>query len=324
MAELEAGFAARLDDLGLIAVSGADAVTFIHNQISNDVERLGPTEARLAGYSTPQGRLLATFMAWRNSESVLLQLPREILPMIQKRLQMYVLRAKVKLEDASDRHMLIGLGGRSAADVLRSWFDQLPDAPYRRVDGEHGTLIRVADAFGSPRYQWIASPESAESAWPSLTQALAHAPAGSWRLADILAGVPRIAVATQDKFVAQMVNLELVGGVSFTKGCYPGQEIIARTQYLGKSRRRMLLAFAELEHADTHTLAGSDVYSDGDPGQPCGAVVSAEAMDTRMACLISLRLDLVEGGQLRLGSAQGPVLAVGTLPYALPEPPPAH
>lgn len=325
MSDLEGGFFARLDHLGLIAVTGDDAVPFIHGQLSNDIERLGRAQARMAGYSTPQGRLLATLLAWKTAGGVMLQLPREILPSLQKRLQMYVLRARVKLEDASERLSIIGLGGTGAAGALATWFPQLPDAPYGRVDGEAGTLIRTADAFGTPRYQWIASPETADSILPALASSLAPTQSGAWRLGDILAGVPQIFAATQDRFVAQMVNLEVVGGVSFTKGCYPGQEIVARTQYLGKSRRRMLPAFADVATSGDIGLAvaGSDVFSEADPGQPCGTVVNAERMDAgHIACLVSLRLDLADRGMLRLGSAQGPILQLGKLPYDLPEPPP--
>lgn len=322
--DLEAGFFASLDELGLIAASGEDAVTFIHGQLSNDIQRLGRSEARMAGYSTPQGRLLATFLAWKTPEGILLQLPREILSSLQKRMQMYVLRAKVKLEDASERHALIGLGGAKAAEALAAWFPQLPSAPYGRVDTEAGTLIRVADAFGAPRYQWIAAPEAAEAAWQELSARLTPAPSSAWRLGDILAGVPQIGAATQDKFVAQMVNLELVGGVSFTKGCYPGQEIVARTQYLGKSRRRMLPAFVDMPAGGeaSAAVAGCEVYSEADPGQPCGTIVNAERMDAeRIACLVSLRLDVLDHGAIRLGSPHGPVLQLGDLPYELPEPP---
>jgi hypothetical protein len=320
--QLKTGFVARLDDLGLISASGADAVNFIHGQLSNDIEHLSQAEARLAGYSTPKGRLLATLLVWKASDGLLMQLPAEILPALQKRLQMYVMRAKVALADASGELVILGLGGARAAEALSPWFPALPAAPYARADAEAGTLIRVADAFGAPRYQWIATAETADKAWPGLTAILAAAPRTAWQLADIDAGVPQITAATQDLFVAQMVNLEIVGGVSFKKGCYPGQEIIARSQYLGKNKRRMLPAFIDLpEGGDAaRASAGSDVYSEADPEQPCGTIVNATPLNGgRIACLVSLKHDMIEKGSIRLGSAEGPALHLGELPYALPD-----
>lgn len=321
---LKAGFVARLDDLGLISVSGADAINFIHGQLSNDIERLKQSEARLAGYSTPKGRLLATLLVWKTPDRILMQLPREILTALQKRLQMYVLRAKVSLEDVSNQYVMLGLGGRLASEALAFWFASLPAEPYAKVDAKAGTLIRVADAFGAPRYQWIASAETANSAWPRLIATLHALDDSAWRLGDIDAGVPQITAATQDQFVAQMVNLEVVGGVSFKKGCYPGQEIIARSQYLGKTTRRMLPALIELpaDGGATTAFAGSDVFSKSDPGQPCGMIVSAERCDAgRITCLVSLKLDMIEKGSIHLGSADGPALHFGVLPYALPDAP---
>lgn len=308
-------FIAPLAGLGLISVTGDDAPSFLHNQLTNDVEHLGPAEARLAGYCTPKGRLLASFLMWKSSDAVMLQLPRTIQPTVQKRLQMFVLRAKAKLNDASDTHAALGLAGDTVGEALKAWFPELPATPYAKTDNAAGTLIRVADALGVARYQWIAPLDVAQQAWPEVVKTLTPVATAIWRLADIHAGVPQITQATQEHFVPQMINFELIGGVNFKKGCYPGQEIVARSQYLGKLKRRMLLASIEASNVD----AGMEVYSSADPEQPCGMVVNAAAnLHDGVDCLVEIKTAAIEEGTVHLGSAQGPVLTFGSLPYLLP------
>ncbi len=316
LATLEAGFVAPLGDLGVIAAGGEDAASFLHNQLTNDVAHLGADEVRLAGYCTPKGRLLATFVMWQSADAILLQLPRALQPSIQKRLQMYVMRAKVKLTDLNDSHVLLGLGGRAAAAALQAWFPALPAAPYACVSNDCGTLLRLADAFDAPRYQWLASAAAAQAAWPALTAQLAAAGSSAWRLSGIRAGVPQITLSTQEQFVPQMLNLELIGGVNFKKGCYPGQEIVARMQYLGKLKRRMLAASISAPAV----AAGMEVFSSSDPDQPCGMVVNAErSAGDDFDCLVELKLAASAEGALHLGSAGGAPLQLRTLPYALPD-----
>jgi hypothetical protein len=313
--ELPRGFVAPLVDLGLIAASGDDAASFLHNQITNDVEHLGADEARLAGYCSPKGRLLASFLMWKTNEGIYLQLPREIQAAVQKRLQMFVLRSKVKLNDVSDSHVVLGLGGEIATEGLMQWFSMLPGAPYGKTESSSGVLIRLPDAFGAPRFQWIAPIETAMRAWPELLRSLTPVGAPLWRLTDIHAGIPQITRATQEQFVPQMVNFELIGGVNFKKGCYPGQEIVARSQYLGKLKRRMLLASVEGAEAK----AGMEVYSSADPDQPCGMVVNAERnLQGGFDCLVEIKIAALEEGAVALGSAPGPALKIGSLPYPLP------
>lgn len=311
-----AGFVAPLTDLGLIAASGEDAASFLHNQLTNDVEHLGDGQARLAGYCSPKGRLLATFLMWKSTDGIMLQAPRGIQPAVQKRLQMFILRAKAKLADLSDERVALGLAGDAAAAVLTQWFPTLPAAPYAKAESDAGTLIRVADASGAPRYQWIASVDTAQAAWPQLADALPAAGPHLWRLTEIHAGIPRITQPTQEQFVPQMVNFELIGGVNFKKGCYPGQEIVARSQYLGKLKRRMMPASVDATQAD----AGAEVFSSADPDQPCGMIVNAERNDRGgFDCLVELKLAALNQGTVHLGAADGPVLRFAALPYPLPE-----
>jgi tRNA-modifying protein YgfZ len=312
VSDVSDGFVAVVAGLGLIAVTGDDAAGFLHNQLTNDVEHLGPAEARLAGYCTPKGRLQATFLMWRDAQSVYLQLPRELQPALQKRLSMFVLRAKAKLSDATPEAVL-GFGGARAAAVLEDLFGALPATPYAKLDHAMGTLVRLADAFGAPRYQWLTTGEQAQAAWPALSAALTPAGDDAWRLSAIHAGVPEITLKTQEQFVPQMVNFELLGGVNFKKGCYPGQEIVARSQYLGKLKRRTTLA-----SVGAPAQAGDKVFAAADPDQPCGMVVNGAPNGAGGAdLLVEMKLAAIEQGDIHLGSAAGPLLRLQPMPYPL-------
>ncbi|MDB5761104.1 MAG: folate-binding protein YgfZ [Herminiimonas sp.] len=313
----DTGFVAPLTDLGLIAASGEDAAQFLHNQLTNDVEHLGLAQARLAGYCSPKGRLLATLLMWKSADAIMLQLPREIQAPVQKRLQMFVLRAKAKLADATDSHVMLGLCGPSAAVALAEYFAAMPAAPYAKAESDAGTLIRMADAGGAQRYQWITTVDTAQNAWPGLIRTLQPVGARVWRLTDIEAGIPRITQATQDQFVPQMINYEVIGGVNFKKGCYPGQEIVARSQYLGKLKRRMMPASTDAQDV----RAGMEVFSSIDPEQPCGMIVNAESRSPNQTdCLVEIKTASLEQGKIHLGSAGGPALQFKPLPYPLFDP----
>ncbi|MDP9109578.1 MAG: folate-binding protein, partial [Pseudomonadota bacterium] len=243
----DGNFVTVLAHLGLIRITGEDAANFLHNQVTNDVLQLGTDQARLAGYCTPKGRLLASVWMWRAGDAIVLALDAALQAAVQKRLQMYVLRAKVSLADISAEQVLLGLGGPAAGALLQQWFAVLPEAPFQKVDSAHGTLMRMADADGKPRFQWMTTPAQVMALWPTLSAALAPVTDNQWWLGDIAAGIPQVTLATQEQFVPQMINFDLIGGVNFKKGCYPGQEIVARSQYLGKQKRRMLAATVAAE-----------------------------------------------------------------------------
>jgi len=314
---LAAGFVAPVTDLGLIAVTGEDAARFLHSQLTNDVEHLGPHEARLAGFCTPKGRLQATFLMWRDLDGTLwLQLPRAIQAPLQKRLSMFVMRSKAKLRDATGEDAVaavIGVGGANGTAALAAQGLALPDAPMASSHGERGTVIRLLDAFGAPRYLWLTSAAHAQAAFPALSSELALGGNAAWQLAEIHAGVPQVTLATQEQFVPQMINLELLGGVNFKKGCYPGQEIVARSQYLGKLKRRTTLAGVD----NAAARAGDEVFASADPDQPCGMVVNAAPNGRGGAdLLVELKLAAL-GEEVHLGSASGAALRFLPMPYAL-------
>ncbi len=300
----DSGFVCALTHLGVIAASGEDAEHFLHNQLSNDVTGLDAMHARLAGYCSPKGRLLATLLIWKDEGQVLLALPRELLAPTMKRLQMFVLRSKVRLQDVSGELAVIGMAGAPFA---------LPAQPWQRAALDGGTLLRVPDADSLSRALWIGPVDGAQRRWMEWSAQRPAAPASLWRWTEIMAGLPQVLGATREQFVPQMINFELVGGVNFRKGCYPGQEIVARSQYLGKLKRRALLAFTD----DAAVTAGVEVFSEADPAQPCGMVVNAErGPDGRFACLVEVKMDAA-GTPVHLRAADGPLLSFGELPYEL-------
>ncbi|WAW10250.1 folate-binding protein [Oxalobacter vibrioformis] len=321
--QLESGFVAPLESYGLVRVSGEDAVTFIHGQLSHDIARLKADEARMAGYCTPEGRLLAILLVWKSVSDIWLMMPREILPALLTRLQIYILRSKVTMTDVSDEYAIHGLGGKKAPDALASVFSALPDSAYDKTESAPGTLIRVTDAFGGARFLWVL-PAAARAASASLSDTLYIANDEDWALGDIAAGLPQVYEATQNRFVPQMMNMELVDGLSFTKGCYPGQEIVARTQFRGTLKRRMLPAYAGIPGEKTAREAGIvpglDVFDTKAPHEACGIVVRAARFDTgRIDCLMVVSRELSASGSLRLGALDGPALHITPLPYALPD-----
>ncbi|MDO9072756.1 MAG: folate-binding protein [Rubrivivax sp.] len=290
----------RLDDWGVIRASGADTASFLHGQLTQDVLHLDEAHARLAGYCSVKGRLLASFVMWRRGpDEILLACSADLLPGVLKRLSMFVLRAKCKLSDASAEWPLWGLAGDAAAAA--------PATVWARGSAGAADLLRLPDAAiqgrAVPRAMWAG------------TEAPAGAPldADAWRWLEVHSGVARISAATAEQFVPQMVNLELVGGVNFQKGCYPGQEIVARSQYRGTLKRR-----GHVVEAAVPLQPGQEVFHSADPGQPAGMVVLAGAWAGRHAALVELKLAALESGSLHAGAADGPVLTPAALPYAFP------
>jgi len=274
---------AKLESYGLLHVTGDDARAFLHAQLTNDITNLAPGQARYAGWCSAKGRLLATFLVVPLDAGFLLQLACDLAPAVAKRLSMFVLRAKVKVADVSGEWLQYGIWGPGGGERLA-------------VSGRDGSL---AVGIEPDRFLVIAPRSSSSDFSP-------NASANDWALAEVRAGRPLIAQATQDQFVPQMVNYELAGGVDFKKGCYPGQEIVARAQYRGTVKRRMVrLRGAVLQ-------PGQELFSDDSPGQPSGTVVNA-AGDEALAVL---QTSAVEGKAPIRARAQAVPLEVLPLPYA--------
>ena len=300
--------ALRLADWGLIRAQGADAASFLQGQLTQDVASLPEDHARLAGFCSAKGRLMASFVVWRaDRETFFLACSADLLAPTLKRLSMFVMRAKCKLSDVSAEIPLHGLVGAEAmlaagAGAAVAWTVSAV------ADGQ---LIRLPDAEGLPR-GLLAAP--AASALPAAILALPPLAPDDWAWLEVRSGVVRIVAATVEHFVPQMVNFELVGGVNFQKGCYPGQEVVARSQYRGTLKRR-LMAF----ECGAALAPGQEVFHSDDPGQPAGEVaLSARRPDGSSSALIEVKLAALDNGSLHLGAADGPTLLRATLPYVFP------
>jgi folate-binding protein YgfZ len=288
----------RLTDWGVIRAHGDDARSFLHGQLTQDILHLPAGRARLAGYCSAKGRLLASFVVWADpaGTDVLLACSADLLPQVLRRLRMYVLRAKCRLDDDSESLPVHGLVGPAVPD----------GAPWSLTPQQGAVCIRLPDAAGLARALWVGpAPAAAEPL-----------PLPAWQWLEVHSGVPRICAATSEQFVPQMVNLEALDGVNFQKGCYPGQEVVARSQYRGTLKRRAYLA-----ETDAVLTPGMEVFDAAEPEQPAGTVVlAADAPGQAPVSLLSLKTASVQG-RLFGGRPDGVPLRLQPLPYPLPAEP---
>ena len=310
-AAAQATVVADLSQLGLIAFQGEDTATFLQGQLTNDVRALHADGAQWNGLCSPKGRLLGNFLMWRQGEDTCLQLAGDLTASVLKRLSMFILRAKVKGRDASDETVRVVVAGPQAATAVHAAMGTVPEAPMRSAAVANGWVVRV----GADKFVLSIAPGAAESVWQTLRPSVTPVGAPVWDWLRLTAGIPMIVAATQEQFVPQMVNYEVLGGVSFQKGCYTGQEIVARSQYLGKLKRRMVLA-----HVDAEATPGDSLYSADLDGQASGTVVNAAPAPGGGYDLLAVaQVESAATQTLHLRALDGPALALKPLPYALPD-----
>jgi len=317
------------DELTVLSVTGEDALSFLQGQITNDLAARGTDAACLAGYCTAQGRLLATAIFSQDrsrastqtaqpaqSHEISMLLRSDIATAVAKRLSMFVLRSKVKI--APSAYAAAGVcAPNSKLDMLTAALGHdLPLTPWQTMHDKTGTWIAAPTRPGFHRWWWLASKEASEPIqinWPNLSAVLALADTKTWFTTDIQLGLPWVEAKTQDLFIPQTLNLDLIEGVSFTKGCYPGQEIVARSHYRGTLKRRMTLArVATLLGAEV--TPGQDIY-EGD--QPCGRVINLSSSGEQSWLLLEAPFDAMDRNALLLGSATGPRVLLESLPYEI-------
>lgn len=299
-----------LTPAGLLRFTGEASQAFLHGQLSSDINALNETTAQYSSYSTPKGRMLASFLVFQQQGDYWLQLADEQAAAMQKRLSIYIMRSKTRCTDASAERVLIGIAGPKAEAMIC----ELAGITQLAALSVHHTPDFSVMALPGQRYELVAIPEQAAILWKKLRHA-GCTPASQclWQLTDIRAGIPWIGAAAQEEYVLQMANLDLIGGVSFTKGCYPGQEIVARTRYLGKVKRRMYRASVACASVQT----GQDVFSPEMNGQPSGKILCASQTTTgNWEVLVISQISSIEHG-LHLGAADGPSLYILPLPYAI-------
>ena len=294
--------AAELKRLGMLSCTGDEAREFLHAQLTNDFSALAADRARYAGWCSAKGRLLANFLVVPQAQGFLLQLSRDLAPAVAKRLSMFVLRAKVKVTDASNEWTQFGLWGTGAAERLAALGMPVPTGDLVVAPDADAVVVRIT------QQHFVLLVKAAQR-----DRVPGNSDEGAWALEEIRAGRPLVVQATQDLFVPQMVNLERLGAVDFKKGCYPGQEIVARTQYRGVLKRRMVRARVAAAAAP-----GNDLYADDLPGQASGTVVNAApAPEGGSELLAVVQISSLENAAgIRLGAADGPRLEMLPLPFA--------
>ncbi|MDR0576029.1 MAG: folate-binding protein [Candidatus Accumulibacter sp.] len=297
IAARDATIAAPLTRLALIECAGPDAQTFLHNQLTSDVNHLAESAAQHAAWCSPKGRMLASFVLFRRGADYLALLSDDLAEFILERLRIYVLRSKVTLADRRADCGIIGVSGPRAAAALQNAGLEAPSAALATAGFADGSVIRLDER----RYIVAAAADAAARLWRELSAAAAPAGAPVWQWLDVAAGVPWIAEATREAFVPQMTGLDRIGGVSFHKGCYPGQEIVARARYLGKVKRHLYRV-----HAAGPVAAGAAVFPAGAPDQPCGQIAAAAAAPGGGYDALAVILeDAVGQGELRTTQADG-------------------
>lgn len=294
---------APLNHLGVIRAEGEDAVKFLHGQLTHDFALLGLDHARLTAFLSAKGRMQASFIGFKRSPTeVWLVCSRDLLAPTLKRLSMFVMRAKCKLSDATADIQVLGLAGSAIESIADS-----AQPTWSKAEFCTATVVHLPPAGGQPRALWVAPVGETAPAGPALDPAL-------WAWGEVQSGVATLSAPLVEAFVPQMLNYESIDGVSFKKGCYPGQEVVARSQFRGAIKRRAYIA-----HADAELAPGADVFSPADPEQPCGTVAqAAPAPGGGWDAIVSLQIAAAEG-PLHVGSPAGPQLTLGTLPYALLE-----
>ncbi len=334
-----------LSQFGILKVTGDDAQSFLQNLLSNDIREVNGSHAQLSSFNNAKGRMLASMLIWRDSscDTLLakpadcgsncqatpsapegstppcrggndyhLQLPRALCEAIRKKLSMYVLRSKVKVSDVSDEMVCIGISGAQAQATLQALYPTLPRQSMEVIQHD-ADFVMCREA---QRFQIATTAQRASVLWQALSKAAKPVGSSCWDGLDIRAGVPFVQPATQEAFVPQMLNFEIIGGVNFKKGCYPGQEVVARMHYLGKAKRRMFLAHVE---GDVAPHAGDDLFSAEMEGQSCGTVVSAVAAAQGGYDLLAVvQIASHDAFPVHLGSLTGDRLQFLPLPYSLP------
>jgi hypothetical protein len=302
-----------LSHLSLIGASGPDTQLFLNGQLTNDIAALDDAHSQISAWCSAKGRMLAIFRIVRHGDGYLMQLPAVLREDILKRLRMYVLRAKVKLDVADDTLVRIGIAGPNALMKV-SAVTGLAPAVGDNTCARAGELLVMRLPGFHPRFEILAPEVEARTIWDRLMPAT-PAGADAWTRHDIMAGIPTVLSQTTDTFVPQMANLDLLGGISFNKGCYTGQEIVARVHYLGRLKQRMYRL-----RVDTAAVPppGTAIYAPDRGDQSTGTVVAAcTAPAGGVDLLAVVHTNSADAGELHLAEPNGPRLTIESLPYSI-------
>jgi len=303
----------ELGSTGIIAVRGADAASFLHAQLTSDIANLPALQTQYSGYCSPKGRLLATFLVWRDEDEILLQLPEALRAPVTERLAKYVLRAQVKLAPAGSEYRVFGIAGRDAQGAVEGLAGTAPLRTHEIVSSHGYRVTRLS----ANRFVVLALAPDADGARAALATQAEVQPENAWARLEIEAGIPTITPSSQDQYVPQMVNLDLIGAVSYSKGCYPGQEIVARTHYLGRLKQRMYRIHVP---SAAEPLPGDPLYSAAfGADQASGAVLAAApAEGSGYDALAVIQTSAVASGPVTWKTPGGTAVESKPLPYSIP------
>jgi folate-binding protein YgfZ len=304
-----------LSHYGLIQATGEETENFLQNQFCNDVRNVSALQSQLNAYCTPKGRVLAFFRLFQRDDNYYLRLPGEILEPMLKRLSMFVMMTKTELSDGSDVLTHFGYAGPDAGKQLGTLIGNVPTTANETTQTDVLTIICVQ---ANTRFEIYGEADAIQNLWTQLSNKATPVNAGAWELLDIHAALPDVYLQTQEAFVPQMLNLQAIDALSFKKGCYPGQEIVARMHYLGKLKRRMFVAHTD---DDAPVQPGDTLHAEGsESGQGVGKVVRATTNPKGGTDLLAvIEISSAEQRSLRLHDANGPQLALLELPYSIEE-----
>lgn len=298
-------------NLGILEVSGDDAINFLQGQLTNDIKLLSGYNSHYTGYCSPKGRLLNLFLAFSQHDHIYLQLPRSQVEFILKRLKMFVLRSKVIIADQSENIISIGLAGPNASAKLTAFFHQVPNNPHELIKIHDSTLIKLPGNF--PRYQILTSASSFQRLWEALSINCQKVGTQVWDYLEIQAGIPEVVEKTRESFVPQMLNLDVINGINFKKGCYTGQEIVARTHYLGTIKRRTYIAHINSQEQPN---AGDEIHLEANENVIGQIVRSAKAPNGGFDVLAEIRVENFTENNTKIQWKETR-LAFKQLPYTL-------
>lgn len=302
-----------LSHYALIEASGDDVIDFLQGQLTNDIKLVTGTMGQLSAYCNPKGRILANFRIFKRQNHYFLRLRSDIIEATLKRLRMFIMRSKVELVNSSDELSRMGIAGLNATKRLSFLFEKLPENTDESYTENEITIIKLPGTL--PRYEVHGTFEKVKGLWEQLQHDAVAIGENSWNLLTIRAGIPEIVSETVESFVPQMVNLQAINSLSFNKGCYPGQEVVARMHYLGKLKRRLFLGTIK---SDTLPIPGQSIISNDESEQKAGQIVTASwSNDKKVEFLAVLQIEKAEKDKLHIGSNTGPAIELIDLPYNL-------
>lgn len=303
-----------LTQYSLLTATGPDTASFLQGQLTADVARLATDASRLTAWCSAKGRMLACLRLTRDASTWYLRLPASLAAAVHQRLRLFILRAQIELHDASTERVLLGVAGNASPAQLSEAIGATPDTANAVIHSGAISVVRLPDAV--PRFELHGPVEAMERVWNTLSSQVRPVGSDAWTLQEIRAGLPEILPQTQDAFIPQMANLDLLGGVNFDKGCYVGQEVIARTRNLGRLKRRMYRLRSD---ADSCPAPATELLvRDTRGAQSVGQIVRAAPVpEGGFEALAVVAMDQVDRGEIHLGDIGGPKVTVLPLPYAV-------